>query len=78
MAYSPKADAAGRDERDKYLSSCRTDLEACRNRPTLPACWEFIDLAPVYDRELGEGVPAPGRDQRVAGAGGRARAGCGT
>ena len=59
MAYRPKADAAGRDERDKYLAMCRSDLEACRNKPALPACWEFIDLAPVYDRELGEPEPSP-------------------
>lgn len=54
MAYHPPA-----DEKDKYLTMCRTDLDLCRTRPTLPDCYAFIDLAPIYDRELGEADPSP-------------------
>lgn len=55
MAYHPSE-----SEQDKQLAMCRGSLEACRApRDTLTDCYEFIDFAPIYDRELGESDPTP-------------------
>jgi hypothetical protein len=54
MAFHPSSDM-----QDKMLAMCRGDLAACRDRPTLPDCYNFIDFAPIYDRELGEADPSP-------------------
>jgi hypothetical protein len=53
-AYHPSE-----DEKDKQLAMCRGDLNLCRDGHSLPNCYDFIDLAPVYDRELGEVDPSP-------------------
>lgn len=60
MAYHPP-----QSEVEKHLAMCRADLDACRDRPNLPACWDFIDLAPIYDRELGEIDPSPETIERA-------------
>lgn len=52
-------------ETEKFLAMCRADLEMCRNKPSLPACWDFVDLAPIYDRELGEADPSPETIERA-------------
>jgi len=55
MAFHPSSDM-----QDKQLSMCRGELAACRSpRETLPACYDFIDFAPIYDHELGEADPSP-------------------
>jgi hypothetical protein len=60
MAFHPTS-----DEKDVQLSMCRGDLDLYKNRPTLPDCYELIDLAPVYDRELGEAEPSPATIERA-------------
>jgi hypothetical protein len=61
MAYHPSE-----NEKDKQLTRCKWDLEACRTPPhTIQACYDFIDLAPVYDLELGEGAPSPETSERA-------------
>lgn len=54
MAFRPSE-----DEKDKQLAMCRGDLGLYKNRPTLPDCYDFMDMAPTYDRELGELDPSP-------------------
>ncbi len=55
MAFHPSE-----SEQDKQLAMCRADLAVYRGpRPTLPDCYDFIDFAPTYDRELGEADPSP-------------------
>jgi hypothetical protein len=54
MAFHPSE-----DEKDKQLVRCRADVEGLRAHPTLPKCYDFVDFAPIYDRELGEAAPSP-------------------
>lgn len=55
MAYHPSI-----DEKDKQLRLCQSNLETYKkSRRTLDVCYDFIDFAPIYDRELGEADPSP-------------------
>lgn len=54
MAYHPSD-----DEKDKQLAMCRSNLGMYKNPQTVPDCYDFADLASIYDRELGESDPSP-------------------
>jgi hypothetical protein len=50
------------ERKDAELAACRSSLEMCRNKPppnSLSACYEYVDMAPIFDRELGEYDPSP-------------------
>jgi hypothetical protein len=54
MAYHPPS-----SDTERELAMCRGDLDLYKNEPTWPDCYTFMDLAPIYDRELGEIEPSP-------------------
>jgi hypothetical protein len=61
MAFHPSSEM-----QDKMLAMCRGDLAACRTpRDTVKDCYDFIDFAPIYDRELGEADPSPETIERA-------------
>jgi hypothetical protein len=67
-AYRQRPDVPGHDLTTDALAGCRSQLELMKNPPrsTLQACYNFADLAPVYDRELGEADPSPETLERAA------------